>query len=433
MAQYPPSEDTIQGGRTTSREETQGVPSLRGSVRSVDVGLEGFGDDGSLELHRGGEEAVVGGPGRAAVGGDAEFERLRRLEGVQTCRLALRFERRRHGLRDGRVLRQRDGVLVFHAELLLREVDQHGGLRRDERDDRRLAGFAIDEGHLDQLVQLQSRLDLRQRDVLARGALEEIFFAVDDLEPTRRVDLADVARAEVFHAVDRHEVRLVFLDHCRVRRLRVDVIPIGDRGPAQQNLAPLPVGEGVVALGPVAQAQVRTRRRRADLRRRVISDDADHRAAARLGAAIALPHGAVEARLNEHLDLGRQRRRARGHVPHAAADERLDLLHHNRVPHGPAARLPALEALLAGAQRLREQKLLDRRALDFSLDGGVHLVEHRGREEHRRRSEERSVAAAALRQLDARVGQRVRRAVAHRGADREEPHLDGELHDVGER
>mmetsp|Transcript_1298 Transcript_1298/g.3122 ORF Transcript_1298/g.3122 Transcript_1298/m.3122 type:complete len:347 (-) Transcript_1298:8-1048(-) len=317
------------------------VRSCRSCVDRVDLCHVPRGDVFALDLHGRGEHAVLHGP----LVRD-EDELLRNLKGSKAVPFALGLEVREHCGHDLLALAHSLHRVALDAKAGCERLEV-GHLRADEGDAVALGGMRVDKGNGGILGALEHVLHLGKRHILALLELDEILLAVDELDSALRRELANITRAEVPDAADGHEVALVAphaIPLClrllagRVERRqgtlprRRDVIAVGHRGTANENLAPghanlglVLVAAVVVALRPVAEAHAGVLLGRAAVPGGAVMRRGDGRGRARLGKSVALAQGAIEARLHEHLHLGREGRGSREHDAHAPAEELLDL------------------------------------------------------------------------------------------------------------
>ena len=273
--------------------------------------------------------------------------------------------------------------------------------RAHERDAVVVRRLRVAAGHLDESAVLHRVLDLRECHVLALLQLDEVLLAVDDLHAAALAHLPDVARAEVGHAIRvPDKLALILGDDVRVRIGRVDEVALADHRAADKDLAtghldPLEgrIREAVPSLLPVPQLDRGARRGRPNDSCRVLARFADDGRGACLGQTVALAHRAVEARLRELLDRGRERRRAGDACLEIAAEQRLHLLEDDLIIEPRGSDQALVVATLTGGQAPLEQLLHHRRGRRHLLvQANVHLVEHRGREDHERRLEALCVA-----------------------------------------
>mmetsp|Transcript_1295 Transcript_1295/g.3106 ORF Transcript_1295/g.3106 Transcript_1295/m.3106 type:complete len:525 (+) Transcript_1295:225-1799(+) len=403
-------------------------------VDSIDLILVASNNRLALELHRSSEHVIL----RCPWVGD-ECDLLGDLKAHELALLARSQARLAHLRNDVLVLAQALDVGGIDA-LGLREGLEMGHAGADEGDAEALARVRVAHGDLHVLGYLECVLHLGQCHVLALLELDQVLLAVDDLEVAVLVDLANVPGAEVAHPLDGDVLRLVLLGHVLVDVVRVDEITLSHHGASDEHLAAghadvrlVLVRREVVAFGPVPQADASGGSGRAHTRGGVVAEEGHNGARARLGESIALAHGAIEDSLHKLLHVRREGRGARDHGANAAAEEGLDLLEDQGVEDGPSAHAARVEvAHPCGQPHVEELLHKGGRLGHLGLDGGVHLVQDSWGEDHHGGLEQGRVARLPRRELNSRVGERVRRAVADGHAPGHVGHLHHHLHDVGE-
>ena len=281
------------------------------------------------------------------------------------------------------------GLLLLYKGLELLEVGTH------ERHTIGLVAvghhaYVVDERH-----ELDDRLHLVERDVLAAGQLDQVLLAVDDAQVSAGQHLANVAGGEVAHAVYVREVLARLLGHVVVAES--DALAADEYLAARIRLVRRPVA----GLDPVDQPYLAARHHAAHRLRVGLIGQLGGAGAARLRQAVRLTRRR-DTHLRELLHLFAEQCAACQDVAHAAAESgRAEAVEEYGVEQMRAAvRLEGGELLRIGA---REYHLKEPAALAQALvDDLAHALEHDRYGRHKCRLEHSQVAHLAL--LNARRG-----------------------------
>mmetsp|Transcript_8060 Transcript_8060/g.20747 ORF Transcript_8060/g.20747 Transcript_8060/m.20747 type:complete len:280 (-) Transcript_8060:959-1798(-) len=247
-----------------TRRTAEPSPSANSGIERLELIFVPCDDLVALQLHCGREHVVLG---RPRVGDEAEL--FGDFEADELGGLACLERRLAHLFDHVRVCTQR--IETASDALLLRKRAHRGLVGARERDAEAVRRLGVAHRQVNVRRVLERILHLGERNILALLQLDEVLLAVDDLQLPVWQDLADVARAEVAHAIDRRVLRLVLLDHLRIGLVLVDQVALRDHRPTQQNLATrhadaglVLVREAVAALSVVAQPHARRGGRRAN-------------------------------------------------------------------------------------------------------------------------------------------------------------------------
>ena len=310
--------------------------------------------------------------------------------------------------------------------MLLHERLQLLAVRTHERHTVRL----IRVGHHAHVVhhrhELDNRLDLVERHVLAAAQLDEVLLAIDDAQVAARQHLADVAGGKVAHAVDVRVVLGRLLGHV--------VVAERDALAADVDLAARIrlVRRAIAGLGPVGQAHLAARHHAAHRLRVGLIGQLGGAGAARLRQAVGL-HERPQAHLHELVHLLAEQSAAGDHDAHLAAEHgAADALEEDAVEEARGrAASEAAQLLLVGL--LEERLLEDAGGGELLVDGLAEALEYDGHGDHDGGLEDAQVALLAALDGRRRVGYGLRRRVADRDAVEQAQHLGHQLEHVRQR